>query len=233
MRNKVFMAIDDRTLCRLHIEAVWDIQLPPIIQNAVEIQSSSNQPPWLLYIAQVANERISIWRANVDSSTRQSLLQQAEDALAHSRQPDEMGIEREIALKFTGQSRMTLAQAQRLAQPIVEQNVVEAFQPGAAQYFFERGREPLFGTIRDGRLLSIAHSSRRTPEVCELGIETLPEARRQGYALAATILWTHAVLRENLVPIYSALAQNTASLALAAAAGYRIFARGINITNLP
>jgi hypothetical protein len=227
------MAIDDRTLCRLHIEAVWDIQLPPIIQNVVEIQSSSNQPPWLLYIAQVANERISIWRANVDSPMRQSLLQQAEAALAHSRQADEMGIEREIALKFTGQSRMTLAQAQRLAQPIVEPDVVEAFQPGAAQYFFERGREPLFGTLRDGRLLSIAHSSRRTPEVCELGIETLPEARRQGYALAATILWTHAVLRENLVPIYSALAENAVSLALAAAAGYRIFARGINIINLP
>jgi len=227
------MGIDDRTLCRLHIEAVWDIQLPPIIQNEVEIQGSSNQPPWLLYIAQVANERISIWRANVDASTRQALLKHAENVLIHSGQAGEMGIGREVALKFTGQSKMTLAQAQQLAQPIVEQDVVEAFQPGAAQYFFERGREPLFGTIRDGRLLSIAHSSRRTSEACELGIETLPEARRQGYALAATILWTHAVLRENLVPIYSALAENAASLALAAAAGYRIFARGINIINLP
>ena len=227
------MAIDDRTLCRLHIEAVWDIQLPPIIQNTVEIHSNSNQPPWLLYLAQVANERIFIWRANVDSPTRQALLQQVENALTHSRQADEMGIEREIALKFIGQSRMTLAQAQQLAYPITEQNVVEAFQPGTAQYFFERSRQPLFGTIRDGHLLSIAHSSRRTLEACELGIETLPEARRQGYALAATTLWTHTVLRENLVPIYSALAENAASLALAAAAGYRIFARGINITNLP
>jgi RimJ/RimL family protein N-acetyltransferase len=233
MGTKVFMVFDDRTLCRLHMEAVWDIQLPPIIQNDIEIARSSNQPPWLLYIALLANERISIWHAGVDSSTRQILLKQAETALTHSRQAGEMGIEREVALKFTGQSRMTLAQAQQLAHPITEHNVVEAFQPGAAQYFFERGREPLFGTIRDGRLLSIAHSSRRTLEACELGIETLPAARRQGYALAATILWTHAVLGENLVPIYSALAENAASLALAAAAGYRIFARGINITNQP
>ncbi len=129
---------------------------------------------------------------------------------------------------------MSLAQAQLLAHSITLDNQmqVEAFQPEATQYFFEQSRKPLFGTIRDGRLLSIAHSSRRTSEACELGIETLPEAGRQGYALAATILWTHEVLRENLVPIYSALAENSASLALAAAAGYRPFAHGINITNL-
>jgi RimJ/RimL family protein N-acetyltransferase len=227
------MALDDRILFRLHIEAVWDIDPPPIIHNDITIPASSNQPPWLLYIAQVANEHIAIWRSNVDSSTRQLLLKHLEEVLALSRQPDEMGIEREVALKFTGQPRMTLAQAQQLAHPITDQNIVEAFQPGAAHYFFEQSRAPLFGTIRDGHLLSIAHSSRRTPEACELGIETQPEARRQGYALAATILWTHAVLQENLIPIYSALAANTASLALAEAAGYRIFARGINITNLP
>jgi RimJ/RimL family protein N-acetyltransferase len=76
-----------------------------------------------------------------------------------------------------------------------------------------------------GRLLSLAHSSRRTKEACELGIDTLLEARRKGYALAATILWTHAVMQEGLVPIYSAHAENTASLRLAAAAGYRAFAQ--------
>ena len=58
-----------------------------------------------------------------------------------------------------------------------------------------------------------------------MGIDTLPEARRRGYALAATIVWAQTVLREGLVPIYSALAENTASLRLAAAAGYRPFAR--------
>jgi RimJ/RimL family protein N-acetyltransferase len=62
-------------------------------------------------------------------------------------------------------------------------------------------------------------------EACELGIDTLPEARRRGYALAATIVWTRAVMQEGLVPLYSALAENTASLRLAAVAGYRVFAR--------
>jgi predicted GNAT family acetyltransferase len=77
----------------------------------------------------------------------------------------------------------------------------------------------------DGRLLALAHSSRRTAQACELGIDTLPEARRRGYALAATMLWTRAILDEGLIPFYSALAENSTSLALAAAAGYREFAR--------
>jgi len=57
-----------------------------------------------------------------------------------------------------------------------------------------------------------------------LGIDTLPAARRKGYALAATILWAHTVLQEGLVPLYSAFANNAPSLRLAAAAGYRAFA---------
>ncbi len=80
------IVLDDRTLLRLHLEAVWDIQLPPILQNDIEVLINSKQPPWLLYIAQIANEHIYIWHANVDASTRQALLKRGEDALAHSRQ---------------------------------------------------------------------------------------------------------------------------------------------------
>jgi len=52
-----------------------------------------------------------------------------------------------------------------------------------------------------------------------------PKLVEKVYALAATILWTRAVLQEGLVPIYSVLAENTASLRLADAAGYRAFAQ--------
>jgi len=75
-------------------------------------------------------------------------------------------------------------------------------------------------------LLSLAHSSRRTTQTCELGIDTLPEACQRGYALAATIVWTQMILQEGLVPLYSAEASNAPSLRLASAAGYRAFARG-------
>jgi predicted GNAT family acetyltransferase len=80
-----------------------------------------------------------------------------------------------------------------------------------------------------GRLLSLAHSSRRTAEACELGIDTLPEARRRGYALAATVVWSATIRAEGLTPIYSAFAENTASLRLAEAAGYRAFVRGLTL----
>ncbi len=229
------MLLNDRKLLRLHIEAVWDIHLPPITQNSVDVLANSNQPPWLLYVAQMANERIYIWHSNTDNTLRQTLQKRMEDVLTQPVETSIHGIGREIAFSFTGEARMTFAQAQQLARPITphEQTLVEAWQAGAAQYFFTPERGPLFGTIRDGRLLSIAHSARRTTEACELGIETQPEARHRGYALAATILWTHEILREGLVPIYSALAENSASRALAEAAGYRVFARGINIANLP
>ncbi len=102
--------------------------------------------------------------------------------------------------------------------------LIEAFEPDAHDYYFRPEKQPLVGVVISGLLLSLAHSSRRTPEACELGIDTLPEARQRGYALAATIVWTQAVLQERLLPIYSADASNTASLRLADAAGYRAFA---------
>jgi hypothetical protein len=60
-----------------------------------------------------------------------------------------------------------------------------------------------------------------------LGINTLPEARRRGYARAATILWTALVQQQGLVPIYSAFAWNSASLHLARAVGYTTRIQGV------
>jgi len=102
---------------------------------------------------------------------------------------------------------------------------VAAFISGSSDYYLDPEKRPLIGVVRAGRLLSLVHSSRRTKEACELGIDTAAEARRKGYALAATIVWTRMVMQEGLVPLYSADAENTASLRLAAAAGYRVFAR--------
>ncbi len=109
--------------------------------------------------------------------------------------------------------------------------LIEAFEPGSAAYFAELRRAPVIGVEADGQLVCIAHSSRRTAAACELGIDTLPQARRHGYALLATVQWAEAVAAEGLVPLYSASAENTASLALAAAAGYRPFARAAYATN--
>ncbi len=229
------MSLDDRTLLRLHIEAVWDVSLPPLTQNDVDISTGGKLPPWLLYVAQLTSERVYIWRPDVDTTTRQALLQQVEQAfILSTEEARTQGIGREIAFKFTEQPTMDMERAQQLAHLIThdEYAQVECFEPGEAEYYFAPERQPLYGVSVQGRLLSIAHSSRRTLEACELGLDTLPEARRRGYALAATLLWTRAIIKERRIPFYSALAENAASLALAHKAGYRAFARGVSFTRI-
>ncbi len=229
------MHLDDRTLLRLHIEAVWDVNLPSLTQNDVDIATGGKLPPWLLYVAQLACERVCIWRPDVDTTARQALVQQVERAFTLSIEDAwARGIGREIAFKFTEQSALDMERAQQLAHLITsdEYAQVEGFEPGAAEYYFAPEHQPLYGVSIEGRLLCIAHSSRRTLEACELGLDTLPEARRQGYAIAATLLWTRAIIKERRILFYSALAENAASLALAHKAGYRAFAHGISFTRI-
>jgi GNAT superfamily N-acetyltransferase len=229
------MQLDDRTLLRLHIEAVWDVSLPFLTQNDVDLSTGGKLPPWLLSVAQLASERVCIWRPDVDEAARQVLLQQVERAFTLSTEEARArGIEREIAFKFTEQPAMDMELAQRRAHLITpdEYAQVESFEPGAAEYYFAPERRPLYGVSVEGRLLSIAHSSRRTVEACEMGLATVPEARRRGYAIAATLLWTRAIIKERRIPFYSALAENAASLALAHKAGYRAFARGVSFTSI-
>ncbi|MDQ6644637.1 MAG: GNAT family N-acetyltransferase, partial [Chloroflexota bacterium] len=158
---------------------------------------------------------------------REALLARAYEALAL---PPTIAaardISREVALHQVASPTMDMAPVQQLARPLTSRDraLLRAFQPNSEEYYLHAERRPLIGVIINGRLLSLAHSSRRTSEACELGITTLPAARRRGYALAATILWAASVTEEGLIPIYSALIKNQASLSLASAAGYRIFA---------
>jgi len=219
------MVSTDRTLLRLHIEAVWGVQLSPITSNDLELLPQSSQPSWKLCVAAIATGRIHIWRPDINATEREKLRLRADEALAFPPMDAPMpGVSREIALSQVATPRLDINTARSIARPLTpdDHKLIEQFWPDDS---LEANTHPLFGVVVAGRLLCLAHSSRRTPEACELGIETLPEARRRGYALAATILWAHTVAREGLVPIYSALAENTASLRLADAAGYRPFAR--------
>ncbi|GCE15984.1 GNAT family N-acetyltransferase [Tengunoibacter tsumagoiensis] len=220
-------------LLRLHLEAVWDIRLPPLVQTEVELLPTTLLPPWQLCLAELTSGwQVAIWRSKTSALNRKRMLQQAQKALAlPEAKKAPPGISREVALIQTASPTMDLSTAHQHARLLTEQdqNLLEAFQPGGLDYYLHLQRRPLIGTIVDGRLLSLAHSSRRTTEVCELGIDTLPEARRKGYALAATLVWAQIVASEGLIPIYSALSENEPSLRLAAAAGYRPFARSVKV----
>lgn len=224
----------DLELLRLHVEAVWGIHLPPPALGDSAPLPGVIRPPWTLYLAEMAGGRVRLWRPDVAPAARPGLVTRAEEALVR---PPEMpavpGIACEVALRHAESPTLDLAAARRIARPIERREgpLVDTFEWGASAYYLATpDRAPIFGVVADGRLLSVAHSSRRTPSACELGISTRPDARRQGYALAATVLWTHAVAAQGRVPLYSALAANAASLALAAAAGYRPFARAAYLT---
>jgi hypothetical protein len=222
------MVSTDRTLLRLHVEAVWGVRLPPVVENDGELLPESARPSWKLWAGDIAGGRVYIWRPDVKATEREALRLRANEALDLSpTATPKAGISREVAHSLVASPRLEIETARSITHPLTSQgrSLIEVFQPGTSDYYLHRERRPLIGVVISGQLLSLAHSSRRTKEACELGIDTVAEARRKGYALAATIVWTHGVMQEGLVPLYSALAENTASLRLAAAAGYRVFAR--------
>jgi hypothetical protein len=224
-----FMLLTTPTLLRYHSEAVWGIQLPPLEQkNDVTVLLRDALPAWRLCAAEIAGGRICIWRSDVEEAVRGELLARLDEALllpSTSTLPP--GVSREVAFLLVAEPAIDLAAANRVARLLTPDDyaLIETFETGIADAFLQPELGPLSGVAVDGLLFSLAHSSRRTREACELGIETLPEARRKGYALAATIVWSAAVMQEGLTPIYSAFAVNTPSLNLAVAAGYREFAR--------
>jgi hypothetical protein len=222
------MVSTDRTLLRLHIEAVWGVRLPPVVENDGELLPESAWPSWKLWAGDIADARVYIWRPDVKATEREALRLRVNEALdLPPTATSTAGISREVAHSLAAPPRLDIETAYSIVRPLTSRgrSLIEVFQVGSSDYYLHPERRPLIGVVIAGRLLSLAHSSRRTKEACELGVDTAPEARRKGYALAATMVWTRMVMQEGLVPLYSALAENTASLRLAAAAGYRVFAR--------
>lgn len=217
----------EREFLRLHIEAVWGISVPPLDAASAELAPGGALPPWPLYLARLATgEQITLWRPDATAEQRADVLRR--EQLAGDTFDPALGMSREVVLWQAGATSSAHA-TDRGARLLTADDaaLVEAFEAGSVSYFLDPQRAPCYGVIQDGRLVSVAHSSRRTGGACELGINTLPEARQRGYARAATLAWTAAVRGEGLTPIYSAFAWNTASLRLAAAASYRIVSQSV------
>ena len=216
----------DRELLRLHVEACWALTLPPLGESSRDLvltdstDATADRPPWSLYLGAFANTEVAIWRAGIAPDQRRHLLERAHQAGAVWEPALEM--RREVVFAAPGLTPPREEQARHVARVLTADDAerIEAFEAGSAAYFLNPHMAPCVGVVVDGQVVSIAHSSRQTTAACELGINTLPEARRQGYATAATTLWTALVQRRGLMPIYSAFAWNTASLNLAQVVGY-------------
>lgn len=230
-------SIPNRELLRLHVEAVWGVIVPELIDGDLELSPRQSErakepgPLWEMYSARFADGGSGrLWRADVSPGERAELKRLTERALDH---PEELipGVRREVVLRQSAEPHISLADAERVARILGPDDaaLASAFYADDPDYLLAPERAPVVAVVVDGRALSVAHSSRRTENACELGVDTKPEARRAGYALAVTILWARAVRSEGLIPFYSAFAENSASLALAHAAGYRELARSAYI----
>ncbi|MGO8950526.1 MAG: GNAT family N-acetyltransferase [Ktedonobacterales bacterium] len=210
----------ERELLRLHLEAVWNLTLPALDEAMSELVLTQSLPSWWLYLGTFAQKHVAIWHPEVVPEQRLLYLENARKADVVWDQA--LGMRREVVFHspLLRQEHQTQAQQRARVLRAEDTDRINAFEAGSASYFLNPHMAPCIGVVVDGRLVSIAHSSRQTPSACELGINTLPEARRQGYAAAATILWTAIVQQKGLVPIYSAFAWNTASLQLAKSIRY-------------
>ncbi len=217
----------DGELLRLHIEAVWGLALPALDEAPRELILTQNFQPWSLYLGAFAREEVTLWRPDAAPEQRPRLRAQARSAGVQW--DAALRMRREVVFHSPRISPQQQEQAQLQARILsaADTALIEAFEAESAPYFLDPGHAPAVGVVVDGRLVSIAHSSRRTSAACELGINTLPTARRRGYARAATILWTALVQQQGLAPIYSAFAWNTASLHLARSVGYAPRIQGV------
>jgi predicted GNAT family acetyltransferase len=210
----------ERELLRLHLEAVWNLTLPALGEAMRELILTQSLPPWSLYLGTFAQEQVAIWHPEVVPEQRSQYLENARKADVVWGQA--LGMRHEVVFHSPLVHQEQQEQAQQRAQVLTAEDTdrINAFEAGSATYYLNPHMAPCIGVVVDDRLVSIAHSARQTPSACELGIYSLPEARRRGYAAMAAVLWTTIVQQKGLVPIYSAFAWNTASLHLAKSIGY-------------
>jgi len=79
--------------------------------------------------------------------------------------------------------------------------------------------------IREGHLVSIAHTFARSERYVDIGVATSEAWRRLGLATATASLVAGAIQRDGRIPVWSCGGHNAASLAIAARLGFREVAR--------
>ena len=140
----------DRTLLRLHVEAVWDVRLPSPVLNDVELLRESFQPSWKLCVAELADGRVHIWRPDVTSTEREVLRLRVSQALAFPPVVAPIpGVSREVALSLVASPRLDVDMANSIVRLLTswDRPLIEAFQPGSLDDYFHSKRHPLIGVV--------------------------------------------------------------------------------------
>jgi hypothetical protein len=76
-------------------------------------------------------------------------------------------------------------------------------------------RQPCFGIIEDGFVVSVCCSARRSSSAAEASVETMEEYRGRGYGVQTAIGWANALQEKGFIPLYSTSWDNFSSQAIA------------------
>src|SRR5690349_12222808 len=140
------MISKQRALLRMHIEAVWNVHLPPLVQDSVELLSEEERLFWQVYLADIAGEQIVIWRPDVPVKERGAALNRLQKALhLPATEPVAAEIRREVMLSQEAAPTISREFAQQLARPLTpdDQNLVERFEPGSLNHYYHPKSRPL------------------------------------------------------------------------------------------
>ena len=88
---------------------------------------------------------------------------------------------------------------------------------------------PLFALLHEGAAVAVCGSVRRTPAAHEAGVETVPQFRGRGVAVAVVTAWARAVRELGVIPMYSTAWSNDASRAVARKLGLRLFGSDLHM----
>jgi RimJ/RimL family protein N-acetyltransferase len=83
------------------------------------------------------------------------------------------------------------------------------------------------GAIRNGQIVSLAHTFATSKVYADLGVRTMTDWRRKGLATAAASIVARAIQRDGRTPVWSCGNVNVASLAVAARLGFREVSRRV------
>ncbi|HEY3993520.1 MAG TPA: hypothetical protein VGM01_11660, partial [Ktedonobacteraceae bacterium] len=108
------MTQTDRAMLRLHVEAVWGVKLPSIDANEITLLPESAQPDWRLYVGDLADGRVLIWRVDLAFEEREKLLTRLEEVRHLLNAPLPSDVSREVALRLDAAPAIDLATARRI-----------------------------------------------------------------------------------------------------------------------
>lgn len=213
---------DSRELLRLYLQMHSLIPLPPLVGDTIEVLPEQTRPGWSVCLADLPDERLTLWLSNITEQEREELLERATDGLHYASNI-------RYLMYQSAQPEMSEKEARSLARRLTneaqDRALAEAFSSNFySGYESDEEYQPLVAAIQDGKIVCTVEG-RHTRGAYEPSVIGLDLALRQRHALAAAIVWTLEVFETGAVPLWSQLNNEPTRLRLAEKAGYRPFAK--------